>query len=431
MAFAPKSRVLNDAEWGERLSIRQRQIRTLTRSVTFALAFGCASTANAQGNAWRFNQSLAVTAPSASLAPLRAANMVSLATWQSMNLGQWQEMTRAALMPSFGHRLGGPTQVDTSMLADHEHLFVPEFAESWIARHSSNTVISFDFTAARVPETPLLNELGALVPRPGDSVGTLDRIILAPGVGHRLSNDSVVDVAAVLATQRFTSLGLGAQVFDESSGRYVENSVGAGLRLGWSNNLTDTLMVRAAVQSRVDMDEFQGYRGLFFEPGDFDIPATARVGLAFEATDSLTFNVDAQRVMYSDISAVTSELLPDSIVALLGDSSSPEFAWSDLTVWRLGLGLRTSEDRTYRVDLSTSQQPRPTAASLARAIEDEYDDGNVTLGMTQRTSANAWLDIRASYAPSQYLVAISPVAPDRPDPDEELIEFELLWTTHF
>lgn len=385
----------------------------------------------AQGNPWQLNESIAATVPGASFAPLRVGAGLSTSALQAFDLGQWQQMTRAALMPSFGGELHGIVPLETSLLADHQHLLVPAFAETWVAGRTNDTVFNFDFSAVRVPENPLLSDLGTLLRRPADALGSLDRVIFAPGVGRRLSNDSVIDVAAVLATQRFNSLGLGAQVFDGANGRYVESSVGTGLRLGWSNPLTGSLTFNAAVQSRVDMDEFQGYRGLFFEPGDFDIPATARVGLAYSATDTLTLNFDAQRVMYSDISAVTSELLPDSIVALLGDSSSPDFGWSDLTVWRLGLGLRANEDRIYRLDLSTSQQPRPTASALARAIEDEYDDGNITLGLTQRMSDKSWLDVRASYAPSQYLVAIAPVLPDRPDPDQELIEFELLLTTHF
>ncbi len=375
----------------------------------------------AAGPAW----SIGANAPTV----LSSGAPASSALPRTAQLGQWQQLTRQALMPSFGHKLSADSRTDTGLLADHEHLLIPEFAAGW-KLDAQRASLSYDFTAYRVPETPLLQEVGSLVPNARER-NALDRLIVAPGVGFRLDQDSQIDVAAVLATQRFNSQGLGEQVYSADSGRYVESSAGAGLRIGIASSLNDQFSVNAAVQSRIDMDEFDGYRGFFFEPGDFDIPAAAEVSFAWSAGTNLSFNVGVERVMYSQIDAVTSALLPQSILSLLGDSSSPELIWSDLTVARLGLGWRTDANRVWRVDLSSTQQPRPTDATLARAIEDEYDDGNITLGFTQRTGLNGWLDVRASYAPSQYLVAIAPVQSDRPDPDQEQLEVELLWTLTF
>ncbi len=52
------------------------------------------------------------------------------------------------------------------------------------------------------------------------------------------------------------------------------------------------------------MTEFDNYKDLFAEQGDFDIPSHFAVGLAFKATDKLTLAFDFQKIYYSDIASI-------------------------------------------------------------------------------------------------------------------------------
>ena len=81
------------------------------------------------------------------------------------------------------------------------------------------------------------------------------------------------------------------------------------------------LEFNAGFQSRIDMEEFAAYRGVYSQPADLDIPARARLGLAFQASDRSWLNVSIERVMYSDISAFPSRYLPNRFLSLLGDST--------------------------------------------------------------------------------------------------------------
>jgi hypothetical protein len=52
------------------------------------------------------------------------------------------------------------------------------------------------------------------------------------------------------------------------------------------------------------MTEFDDYKGLFAENGDFDIPAMLNLGLSFKVRPDLVLAFDWQRIFYNEIAAV-------------------------------------------------------------------------------------------------------------------------------
>ena len=65
-----------------------------------------------------------------------------------------------------------------------------------------------------------------------------------------------------------------------------DSSVGWGVRLGYTGKITPDCTLGATWASKTYMGEFDKYRGLFAEQGDFDIPSNFGVGLAWQATPS-------------------------------------------------------------------------------------------------------------------------------------------------
>ena len=47
------------------------------------------------------------------------------------------------------------------------------------------------------------------------------------------------------------------------------------------------MMLGAGFQSRIDMEEFAYYRGVYSSPADLDIPARASVDLAFQTRENV------------------------------------------------------------------------------------------------------------------------------------------------
>ena len=105
----------------------------------------------------------------------------------------------------------------------------------------------------------------------------LKRTIVAPSLTSQWGAAGSFGVTAILAYQRFASLGLGEATLLDGMPVWPlvpgETSYGAGMRLDVGNTLFNRLSWNAAYQSRVNMDALKSLRGVYSDPGQFDIPA--------------------------------------------------------------------------------------------------------------------------------------------------------------
>ena len=81
-------------------------------------------------------------------------------------------------------------------------------------------------------------------------------------------------------------------------------SWGGGVRAGIEWALAPQFRIGVAGNSRIYTHEFEKYRGLFAEQGDFDIPASLQAGIAFDATPNLTFLADYKHIWYGSIASI-------------------------------------------------------------------------------------------------------------------------------
>lgn len=247
-------------------------------------------------------------------------------------------------------------------------------------------------------------------------------------------------VSAVVARQHFATHGFGYGEWDGSydDRRFLgvgtgvhESNTGSAVRLDWRSALGSTgLALDAAVQSRIEMDPFKAYRGVYSEAGDFDIPGFARMALEAPLGERLSLVGEVQRVFYREIPTFTSASLPTRFLALLGDGGSPAFAWSDLTVYALEARLRDDFGGRWTLRLATQQQPRPTSALLDRALEELYSDQNIALGYQRDSRRWGQLRIGASYSPVTYFLGSAPYLQRGFETGSQL-EFEAQWTVPF
>jgi long-chain fatty acid transport protein len=185
----------------------------------------------------------------------------------------------------------------------------------------------------------------------------------------------------------------------------------------------------AGFQSRIDMEEFAAYRGVF-AAGDLDIPARARVGLALQASEQSWLNLAVERVLYSDISAFPSRYLPNRFLSMLGDSTSPSFNWEDLTVYSVGFTWSDGRDQQWHIDLSTRTQPSPSSRLLSRALAGDLASSAMVVGYSRSTSDRSRLDFNAAYAPSEYAFGGSVLGVTTDELDQQF-EVEALWILSF
>jgi long-chain fatty acid transport protein len=254
-------------------------------------------------------------------------------------------------------------------------------------------------------------------------------------------------VSAVIAYQRYSAANLGlfaASTPDLSPvpgyglglvpyngyEPFQESGYGTGVRLAVRQEVVTGIALDAGFQSRIDMEEFAAYRGVYSQPADLDIPARARVGLALQASEQSWLNLAVERVLYSDISAFPSRYLPNRFLSMLGDSTSPSFNWEDLTVYSVGFAWSDGKDQQWHIDLSTRTQPSPSSRLLSQALAGDLASSAMVVGYSRRTSDRSRLDFNAAYAPSEYAFGGSVLGVTTDELDQQF-EVEAMWILSF
>lgn len=255
--------------------------------------------------------------------------------------------------------------------------------------------------------------------------------IVAPALSAVLG-DSRVTVEAILVQQQYAShsLGVGRTTLDRHGFAPVADvSTGTGVALTYESVVSDELSAYATVRSPVDMDPLQQYRGIYADPGQFDLPGGVGVGLTRQVGANGWVQIGVERVLYSDVDTFTSRSLPVRFLALLGDSTSPNFAWNDLTVYSASVGFETESSWWWELRYSTQQQPEPSSPLLSRALEEQYSNRNFAFGIGRPIGSSSQVRLTASYAAREYFLG-SPTIGNFTDGGEQ-IEFEALWQVSF
>jgi len=346
-------------------------------------------------------------------------------------MDQWRAYARSAMQPEFEW-------------ADKAPIVLPSVVQRSLAVATPSHTMNFGLSADKTPlRFELVSALATDSPATTSTFGALDdsgsarfgllRNQLTTGIERPLDARSSVTAAVVLVRQQFASFGLGTEtISDYTRAQQVANeaSVGTGVRVGYQQALTSTFSWGTSVQSRVSMDAFQSYRGVFADPGDFDIPGQASLTALWQPTPGLDLAVSAQRVFYSDLTPFSSASLPIRFLSLLNDGSSPEFKWNDLDVLVADVGVQLGKFDRLNLRYSTQQQPNPTSGLLRDALANGATDLNLALGLEHDFQRLGRLRLAASYAPAEIYLGNVCGLGNRVDSSSQ-IEGEASWRFQF
>lgn len=345
-------------------------------------------------------------------------------------LGPWQDYLAHELTPDY---MLDPEAVlqPVSWMNEHAVVVLPFFAKKILGEPETYMRLEVDWQYS--------NQLAMTSFDPVMSSNTqgLERRLISPGLLHRINDSQVIGISAVFATQSFGVSRLGLQSYEQSlpanlrSGiydPYHETGYGAGVSLALRSEITDGITLDAGYRSRIDMNEFASYRGVYSQPADLDIPARAKLGLAFQATENSWLNVSVERVLYSEIGAFASQNLPGRFLSLLGDSTSPSFSWDDLTVYSVGWTWADNKGSSWYIDFSSRSQPLPSSKILSQAINSDLAQNAMTIGYSRRMSMTSRFNLNAAYAPAEYAFGgnVLGVTTDQLDQDLE-VEANWIW----
>ena len=337
--------------------------------------------------------------------------------------------------------------------SENELFLIPQFGYNWKLSNDNTIGISVYGNGGMNSEyeggSALLGPAGTTVQLPGTyGSGTagvdLAQLFFSTTYAAKLSETSSWGISGIIAYQTFEATGLGNFAgFSSNPGKLSnqgkDSSSGIGLRVGFQSELSDGLKFGASYQPEIDMGEFDDYAGLFAEKGDFDIPSTYTIGIAWQSGPGATVVFDIQGINYEDVAAVSNPIagltngscIPGSTGgtgnACLGGSNGAGFGWENITVYKLGYEWQANETWTWRVGYSKTDQPIPSSEALFNILAPAVVEEHYTLGFSKMIDENSSLNFAAMLAPSSSLTG-----PNTFDPNQsielEMDQYELFMT---
>jgi hypothetical protein len=355
-------------------------------------------------------------------------------------LDAWREYALADLTLDFSWARDAIAPLAAPTLFDRGIAHIAPPASHFAGAGAAASALSVTLSRTKASDTPLFlpAEAPSLVQ---DYTPGLQRYILTPSYTQPWGENSALGVSAIFAYQRFAGLGLGLDSMPVHGGINLAaapfgsvntpGSYGTGMRVDFNSALNESVSWQVGYQSRVNMDAFNNYRGVYSEPGSFDIPASANIGLGYALTPDLKFDLGAERVMYSHIAPFTSAALPTRFLVLLGSSISPSFAWQDVDVYSVGWTWRDPGNGIWSLHYSTREQPLPTSRLLQSALDPYLAAHNVEFGFAHMFGPFSSLRLAATYAPTEFVLGLPTSNTLRNASDGNQLEYEALWTTRF
>ena len=254
---------------------------------------------------------------------------------------------------------------------------------------------------------------------------------LAINVNERLS----FGISPIFAVQRFEAKGLSAFApFSNAPDKVTDNgtsfSYGGGGRIGMLATIAPGLDFGASWQSRIHMTKFKEYAGLFAEQGDFDIPTTWNLGLAWQPLPAHRFLFDYQHISFNEVASVGRPLNPQAFVSdcalprlagkltglsspspsCLGADTGPGFGWQDMSIYKFGYQY-TQGDWKWRAGYSQpDSQPIPSSEVTLNMLAPGVVEQHYTLGVNWQATPRWGFDMSMMYADAKPVRGRNPLS---------------------
>lgn len=312
------------------------------------------------------------------------------------------------------------TEVDSPSTAFSKNGFYLLPNLGWVAK--INDQLSWGFSmigngaAAVYDQTVPEGETSYFFNFNGNSVNELEtrllNLQLLPSIAYKIDNHQSIGATLVISyglfkatgLETFDVLGFGAESGNLSS-MGTDTSWGGGIRLGWKGKfLNEKLHVGANYSSRTYMQEFDDYKNLFAEQGDFDIPSNYAIGLSYTASPDINVYFDYQRINFSEVASVGNkgpkiigDFFPCGSIdcGALGKDEGLGFGWTDQDIIKIGIEYQYNNKLILRAGYNHGDATIPEDQVLFSMLAPATVEDHITLGATYQYSKN--IEISASY----------------------------------
>ena len=320
-------------------------------------------------------------------------------------------------------RTGSTIGIDGQAESDSNYFLIPDFGYNKMINPNlslgitvyANGGMNTDYPGGQIPSGtacgPATGPGTGFNPAPGaynllcgnGSLGVdLMQLIFAPTLAYKITPNHAFGISPLIGYQRFAAEGLQAFAGFSTSPANVTNqghdtAWGYGARIGWFGQLSETLSAGAAYSTKIYMQEFDKYKGLFAEQGGFDMPENYNVGVAFKAMPKLTVLADYRRINYNDVPSVGNpsagllQCAGGNQAYCLGGATGAGFGWQNVNVYKIGFEYQYSGEITLRAGYSHNDNPIRAQDVTINILAPGVIEDHVTLGFTYKTKSGGEL----------------------------------------
>ncbi|UCE90453.1 MAG: outer membrane protein transport protein [Pseudomonadota bacterium] len=350
--------------------------------------------------------------------------------------------------------IGGPGG-NQSLESENDFFLIPHFGFNYMLNTDMSIGVSVYGNGGMNTEweggqTQHPDQTGTLVTTPGTyGAGTagvnLEQLFVNIPFAMKFAGGKASwGIAPIFAYQRFEAKGTatfgGISLHpDKLSNQGTDTSAGWGGKIGVQGDIGPVTLA-GSYQSKMSMDKFDKYKGLFAEEGGFDIPSTWTLGLAWKTTKSSALTFDVQRINYTDVKSISNSMEPlvngsctpqgaaGNPLAVgagcLGGSNGGGFGWQDMTIYKIGYQFATSPAWAWRVGFSTGDQPIQGDDVVFNILAPGVVEQHFTFGFTWDSGKSSEVNFAAMYAPNNSVSGTNKFRPDQ-NIEIEMTQFEL------
>ena len=273
-----------------------------------------------------------------------------------------------------------------------------------------------------------------------------------------LGENHSIGVSPIFVYQSFEAKGLEAfrdMGMAGANGAFVtgngtSTSTGFGFKIGYQGQLFDGFRLGASVTPKISMSEFDEYKGLFAEAGNFDVPLTWTAGVSYDISENFTLMFDVKQILYSEVKSIANPMIPTAMQPFmpnpawdgsspdaftpnttfvpLGDENGAGFGWDDMTIFKIGAEFRMVENWDFRLGYSHGGQPIGEDDVMFNILAPGLIEDHISLGFTRHLGDHA-LHFAFTYALNKSIEGPNPFDENqRIKIEMNQMEFELAFT---
>ena len=254
----------------------------------------------------------------------------------------------------------------------------------------------------------------------------LEQLFFGATYAIEIAKNQSIGASLIFAYQKFAAQGLASfSPFSSDpsalSGNVNSTSTGFGGKIGYQGQFGKMFRIGASYQTQMYMSKLEKYAGLFAEQGGFNIPASWQAGVAIMPDEALSFMLDVQQILYSQIVSIHNPMLPNLQTSLLGNDDGAGFGWKDMTIFKFGVMYKLPEMWTLYGGYSYGKQPIPESEVLFNILAPAVVESHITLGCSKSINKSNEIILGLMYAPEASLSGANPLDP----PSGQTIELKM------